>query len=80
MADTHTVTKTKVVQLENGAYGVEIEFDDAFTDFAEVGSKETADFYATVEMGEAILMGANPLLLNAEKAETLRQRSENSDN
>ena len=39
MADTHTVTKTKVVQLENGAYGVEIEFDDAFTDFAEVGSK-----------------------------------------
>jgi hypothetical protein len=52
MADTHTVTKTKVVQLENGAYGVEIEFDDAFTDFAEVGSKETADFYATVQMGK----------------------------
>ena len=70
----------KVVQLENGAYGVEFEFDDAFTDFAEVGSKETADFYATVQMGEAIVMGANPLLLSAEKAETLRQRSENSDN
>ena len=30
MADTHTVTKTKVVQLENGAYGVEFEFDDGF--------------------------------------------------
>ena len=24
MADTHKVTKTKVVQLENGAYGVEL--------------------------------------------------------
>jgi hypothetical protein len=29
MPDTHTVTKMKVVQLENGAYGVEFEFDDA---------------------------------------------------
>jgi hypothetical protein len=46
----------------------------------ERGSKETADFYARVQMGEAIVMGVNPLLLNAEKAETLRRRSENSDN
>jgi hypothetical protein len=38
MADTHKVTKTKVMQLENGAYGVEFEFDDGYTDFAEVGS------------------------------------------
>jgi hypothetical protein len=38
----------KVVQLENGAYSVEFEFDDGYTDFAEVGPKETADFYATV--------------------------------
>jgi hypothetical protein len=27
-------------------------------------------------MGEAIVMGANPLLLNAEKAKTLRRRQE----
>jgi hypothetical protein len=32
--------------------------------------KETADF----QMGEAIVMGVNPLLLNAEKAETLRRK------
>ena len=51
MAITHKVTKTKGVQLENGAYGVEIEFDDAFTDFAEVGSKETADFYDRTDGG-----------------------------
>jgi hypothetical protein len=50
------------------------------TDFAEVGSKETADFYARVQMGESIVMGVNPLLLNAEKAETLRRRHENSNN
>jgi hypothetical protein len=33
-----------VMQLENGVYGAELEFDDGYTDFAEVGSKETADF------------------------------------
>ena len=75
MAETHKVTNTNVVQLENGAYGIEFEFDDGYTDFAEVGSKETADFYATVQMGENnIVMGVNPLLLNAEKAETLRRK------
>jgi hypothetical protein len=62
------------VQLEKGAYGVEFEFDDGYMDFAEVGSTETADFYVTVQMGEAIVMGVNPLLLNAEKAETLRRK------
>jgi hypothetical protein len=31
-------------------------------------------------MGEAIVMGVNPLLLSAEKAEKLRRRPENSDN
>ena len=74
MAETHKVTNTNVVQLENGAYGVEFEFDDGYTDFAEVGSKETADFYATVQMGEDIVMGVNPLLLSAKKAETLRRK------
>jgi hypothetical protein len=43
MANTHKVIKTKVVQLENGAYGVEFEFDDGYTYFAEVGGKETTD-------------------------------------
>jgi hypothetical protein len=52
MADTHKVTKAKVVQLEDGVYGVEFGFDDGYTDFAEVGSKETADFYARVQMGK----------------------------
>jgi hypothetical protein len=52
------------------------EFDDGYTDFAEVGSKETAEFYATAQMGEAIVMGVNPLLLSAEKAETLRRKLE----
>jgi hypothetical protein len=74
MAITHKVTKTKVVQLENGTYGVEFEFDDGYTDFAQVGSKETADFFATVQMGENIAVGVNPLLLNAAKAETLRRK------
>jgi hypothetical protein len=73
MAGTHKVTKTKVVQLENGTYGVEFEFDDGYMDFAEVGGKETAEFYAAVQMGEDIVMGVNPLLLNAQKAETLRR-------
>src|SRR4051812_10258789 len=41
-----------VMQLENGVYGAELEFDDGYTDFAEVGSKETADFYATLQMGD----------------------------
>jgi hypothetical protein len=74
IANTHKVTKKKVVQLENGAYSVEFEFDDGYTDFAEVGSEETAD--ARVQMGEAIVMGVNPLLLNAEKSETLRRKTE----
>jgi hypothetical protein len=76
MADTHKVTKTKIVQLESGAHGFEFEFDDGYTGFAEVGRKETADFYAAVQMGEDIVMGVNPLLLSAKKAETLRRRQE----
>jgi len=48
----------------------------SMTGIAEVGSKETADFYATVQIGEAIVIGVNPLLLNAEKAEMLRRRQE----
>jgi hypothetical protein len=80
MANTHKVTKTNVVQLESGVYGVEFEFGDGYTDFAEVGSRKTAEFYARVQIGESIVMGVNPLLLRAEKAEMLRRRRENRDN
>jgi hypothetical protein len=49
-------------------------FDDPFTDFAEVGSKSTAEFYARVQSQEDILVGVNPLLLNAVKAQMLRDQ------
>jgi hypothetical protein len=35
---------------------------------------ETTEFYARVQMGEAIVVGVNPLLLNVEMAETLRRK------
>jgi hypothetical protein len=69
---THKVTKTEVVE-ENGAYGVSFEFDDGYTDFAELPDRETAEFYARVQRGETLPIGVNPLLLTAEKAETLRR-------
>jgi len=68
---THRVTKTTVTQLENGGYTVEFECDDGSTDSAEVGSKATAEFYARVQLQEDIVVGVNPLLLNADKAATL---------
>jgi hypothetical protein len=40
---TYKVTRADIVQLEIGEYGIEFEFDDGYTDFAEVGSKETAE-------------------------------------
>jgi hypothetical protein len=43
-------------------------------DFAQVGPKGTAEFYAKVQIGEDIVHAVNPLLLNAEKAERLRRR------
>jgi hypothetical protein len=69
---THRVTKATVVQLENGEYAVEFEFDDGSTDFAEVGSKATAEFYARVQLQEDIVVGLTPLVLNATKADMLR--------
>ena len=71
---THKISTTKVVQLPSRKYGVAFEFDDGYTDFAEVGSKETSDFYAALQRGEDILMRVNPVLLSAAKAETLGQR------
>lgn len=70
---THKVTKTRVVPVKGGRYGVEFEFDDGATDFAVVGDKETAEFYARVQLGEELAMGVHPILLNAEKAEMLRK-------
>jgi hypothetical protein len=40
---THKVTKTEVVE-KNGDYGVRFEFDDGYTDFAELPDRETAEF------------------------------------
>jgi len=69
----HKVIKTEVVRIK-GRYGVRFKFDDGYTDFGEVGSKETAEFYATVQLGEKIPMGVNPLLLSIKKADALREK------
>ena len=69
---THRVTKTEVVE-KNGAYGVNFEFDDGYTDFAELPDRETAEFYARVQRGETVPIGVNPLLLTSENAGTLRR-------
>ncbi len=69
----HKIIKTEVVPIKGG-YGVKFEFDDGYTDFAEVGGKATAEFYAAAQLGERIPMNVNPLLLSAEKAEELREK------
>lgn len=71
---THKVTNTRVVPLKKGQYGVEFEFDDRSKEFAVVGEKDTAEFYARVQLGEELAIGVHPLLLNAEKAEMLREQ------
>ena len=70
----HKVIKTEVVPIK-GRYGVRFKFDDGYTDFAVVGSKATAEFYAAAQLGEEIPMGVNPLLLSAEKADALREKT-----
>jgi hypothetical protein len=72
---THKVSKTKVVTVKNGRYRIDFEFDDGYTDSAEVGDKDAAEFYARVQLGEELAIGVHPLLLNAKKAEELRQNS-----
>jgi hypothetical protein len=54
-------------------------FDDGTEDFGEAGSKESAEFYARVQMGETFPVGISPLLLNAAKADELRQTALNID-
>jgi hypothetical protein len=78
MADTHKITKAKVISLSRGNYGIEFEFDDGAVTTEAVGDKETADWYASVQLGEVIPVGVNPLLLTAAKAEKLRKRAGSS--
>jgi hypothetical protein len=40
---THTVIGTEVVKAKGDTYGVIFTYDDGTEDFAEVGSKETAE-------------------------------------
>jgi len=56
------------------AIGFTFEFEDGYTDSADVDDKETADFYGRVQLGENIAFGVNPLLLNAKKAKMLREK------
>jgi hypothetical protein len=73
MADTHKITKAEVVPIGPGECGIKFEFDDGYTDLVEVGDKETADWYASVQLDEEIVKGVNPLLINEAKAKTLRR-------
>ena len=73
---THKVIRTEVWPTGKGKYGVLFLFDDGAEDAAEVGSKEAAEWYAKVQLGQNIRIGANPLLLNAPKADELRQRGD----
>lgn len=72
---THRVVETKVVKLKGDTYAVTFTYDDGSEETAGVGSKETAEWYARVQKGETFPVGIHPLLLNAEKAEKLRQKA-----
>jgi hypothetical protein len=69
---THKVVRTEVWPTGRGKYGVLFVFDDGAEDAAEVGSKEAAEWYAKVQLGQDIVVGTDPLLLNAAKADALR--------
>lgn len=73
--ETHKVVKTKVVQLKGDTYAVTFMYDDGTEETAGVGSKETAAWYARVQKGETFPVGIHPLLLNAAKAEILREKT-----
>jgi len=55
----------RVMQLENGVYGAEFEFDDGYTDFCGGRKQETADFYATLQMGDLDHAGSSGVLTGA---------------
>ena len=73
-ATTHKVIRTEVWPTGKGKYGVLFIFDDGTEDAAEVGSREAAEWYAKVQLGQDIVVGMNPLLLNAAKADELRRK------
>ena len=55
---THRVTKTTVTQQENGEFAVKFEFDDGSKDFATVGIKAAAEFYARVQLQEDLVVAS----------------------
>jgi hypothetical protein len=71
--ETHKIIRAQVIETAPDVYGVRFFFDDGTSDFADVGPKETADFYARVQLWERLPIGINPLLLNASNAEKLRR-------
>jgi hypothetical protein len=74
----HQVTMTKVIAIGKKGYGVYFEYDDGTSQFIDDPPmpKDTAEFYATEQLGEHLVIGVHPLLLNAEKADELRQRED----
>jgi hypothetical protein len=74
-AKTHKIIKTEVVKTDGGKYAVVFRYDDGAEKTAIVGKQLTAEFYAKTQLGEVFPVGANPLLLNAAKADELRRRS-----
>jgi hypothetical protein len=67
--DTHKITKAKVIILSRGNYGIEFEFVDGAVTTEAVGDKEAADWYASVQLGEVIPTGTNPLLISAKSGD-----------
>jgi hypothetical protein len=60
---THKVVRTEVWPTGNGKYGVLFVFDGGAEDAAEVGSREAAEWYAKVQLGQHLQVGVHPLLL-----------------
>ena len=76
MTETHKVIHTDVVSIAPGIYGVRFIYDDGGQEVAEVGQQHAADFLAAAQLGEDLVVGVNPLLLNAARADELRRRGQ----
>jgi hypothetical protein len=74
MIKTHKIIKTEVVKADGDKYAVVFTYDDGTEETAVVGKQLTAEFYAKTQLGEVFPLGVTPLLLNAKKADGLRQR------
>jgi hypothetical protein len=79
MTETHKVVHTDVVSIGPGVYGVRFVYDDGEQEVAEVGPQDAAEFLAAVQLGEDLVVGVNPLLLNAAKADELRRKARKPD-